>query len=155
MEPSYYHFGVIVKDLAEAIPRFSRMFGVEFGEPMSFDNESFADPEPRAVTVTVAFSKGGAPYVELIQGHEDQGFFRLDLGERLHHIGRWEENVEARAKELEAAGFDREASITVDGKMVVWFGQPAAFHGTRLELVQTSQRDAMIEMIESRPAFRG
>jgi hypothetical protein len=93
--------------------------------------------------------------VELIQGHNDEGFFRLDQGERLHHVGRFEDDVDARAKELQASGYEREACIHVDGKMLVWFNQPESFSGTRIELVDSGQRESMFNMIESRPAFRG
>jgi hypothetical protein len=155
VEASYYHFGVIVKDLAEAIPRFSMMFGRDFGEPLEFPMDAFADPVPRAATVNASFSKGGAPYVELIKGHDDKGFFRIDLGERLHHIGRWEDDVEGRVKELEAAGFEREASITANGTLAVWFGSPATLHGTRIELVTSASRDWLVDLIESAPTYRG
>lgn len=147
-EASYYHVGILVRDLDEAIARFSDTFRCSFAKPFDFAVDAFADPDPRPLTVHATFSQGGPPYVELIQGHPDEGFFRIDLGERLHHIGVWAEDVEAKAAELEAEGGTREASITVDGKVAVWFMAPASHHGTRVELVNAAQQQWLYDLIE-------
>lgn len=152
MEGSYYHFGVLVRDLAEAIPRYSSMFGCSFARPFDFQT-NIADSEARETTVHVTYSQGGPPYIELIEGHDDQRFFRIDLGERLHHIGRWEDDLDSRVKELEAQGYVTEATMTNDSGLAVWFGMPQSLHGTRVELVSSRSRDGLLGLIESAPAF--
>ena len=151
--PAYYHVGIIVADIKEAMARFGANLGCRFAEPFDFPVEAFADPVPRPLTVHAAFSQGGPPYVELIEGHRDEGFFRIDLGERLHHMGVWADDIEAQVAALEATGSTREASISIDGKLAVWFGTPASHHGTRLELVTSAQSEWLYDMIESAPTF--
>lgn len=141
----FYHAAILVKNIDEAVERFSAELGLTFAPilttPLRLHYADAATPagESEQVEVRWTFSRQGPPYIELNEGQE-AGFFSLRAGERLHHIGRWvaPDNIDSAKRRLgEAVIVER----LVDGPAYsVWFADPTHLHGIWLELVDDSSR---------------
>ena len=92
----FYHVGIIVPELGEAMRDLSSTLGL-----------TWAKEQRRAFPVTVngelvdrdihfAYSMTGPPYVELIQANEPP----WELRDGLHHMGIWSEDVVGDTEKL-------------------------------------------------------
>ncbi|MCX4849534.1 VOC family protein [Streptomyces sp. NBC_00893] len=114
-EPPYFHIGIVVPDLEEAIRRFSLHHGLSFPEPAAIripdPSGSGADHEIRVV-----YSKEGEPFYELIEATVSGIFPSVTQG-AVHHVGVWEEDMAKRVADLRAGGIAIEASgVGLDGR---------------------------------------
>lgn len=139
----FFHIGVLVPELYEAIERFSDVLGVNFADPVRQDTEYFEDGGARKpLSLHLTYSTDGPPYYELIEAQGD-GLYGLDKhGEGLHHVGVWEADCEAKREELEGKGMTEEGVIyRPDGSIIVTFFEPGELGGVRLELADLGLKE--------------
>ena len=138
---SFYHVGVFVTDLEEAIATYSRAMGLTFTEPLSLHIPAVEEAGSSApVDVRIAFSREAPPYYELIE-KTGSGYYGREQPDGLHHLGIWVADVEAGLQAGAALAMEREAVLRLeDGSPLVAFLRPAALHGVRLELVPEARR---------------
>jgi hypothetical protein len=134
-----YHVGVLVEDLDAAMARFTELIGVTFGEPLSirFD-DVIDDGEHVDRELRVIYSVEGPPFLELIEAQDD-GVWGRQHGEGLHHIGVWQDGLDARIAALAAAGTEPQAVIHHLGETLAVYLTPETAHGARLELVRVKK----------------
>src|SRR5689334_5023938 len=88
---SFFHVGIVVEDIEQAIARYSEVFGITFSEPESAVIPYLADPDPAPgpVEQIVAFARTAPPFYQLIQAQESGVFSRANAG-RVLYYGYWE-----------------------------------------------------------------
>ncbi|MBU6533266.1 VOC family protein [Streptomyces sp. A108] len=89
----------------------------------------------------LAFTRGGPPYVELVQGPPGSPW-DSSLGARCHHLGYWTEDVDRSSARLSGAGFEQEFSACP-------LGRPYAYHkvpslGVDVELMDISRQQRFV-----------
>lgn len=153
-ERPYFHLAYLVQNLEAAIPRFEKALGVEFLEPIVAKADFYErGRENRPLELKLTYSKqSSGPWVELMEAQGD-GIYGLNHGgERMHHVGVWESDCEARVEEMKAQGFDLlAAQYTPEGKIIVAYFAPEDLHGSILELVDESRREMMIQWFSGGP----
>ncbi|MEV5976627.1 VOC family protein [Streptomyces sp. NPDC052114] len=145
-EPPYFHIGVVVPDLEEAMAQFSLHHGISFPEPAAI-----RIPDPGGAgpghEIRVVYSKEGAPFYELIEATVSGIFPSVAHGE-VHHVGVWEEDMAKRVSELRAEGIAVEASGVglegttglVEGTVPHWVITEPGPTGLRFEYVDAGMR---------------
>jgi catechol 2,3-dioxygenase-like lactoylglutathione lyase family enzyme len=134
----YFHVGVLVADLDEAIADFTRVLEIEFNPPTVMDVEVSDDDGPPVRQVRVSYSRQGPPYLELMQG-QPSGFLSLARGEGVHHLGLW---VPAGTS-ADLAASSRFCALRPIARVnngVQVLTDPASLHGVPLELVDEARR---------------
>jgi methylmalonyl-CoA/ethylmalonyl-CoA epimerase len=98
MEPTHIeHIGIAVRSLAEAVPFYEKVFGLE-----CYNIEEVADQK-----VKTAFFRVGQTKIELLESTDPEGpigKFIEKRGEGVHHIAFAVSDIEERLKEAEEAG---------------------------------------------------
>ncbi len=134
-----YHVGVLVEDLDAAMARFGQVLGLTFPEPRTIHLSDLVEYGETVVRdLRVVYSNEGPPFLELIEA-QDGGLWGHQHGEGLHHIGMWQDGLEARMAEMQAAGLPAEAVVTIDGTLIAAYLPPGPVHNTRIELVRRRQ----------------
>lgn len=155
MTETYFHVGMVVENLEEAMTRYSEVLGLSFAEPARVQVPRLEDPHPHQHEVHVTFSKDGPPYYELIEAAGDGIFSRRFVGEILY-LGLWESDMAGRLAKLEAQGIGIEASFKTSADDVPFtvITKPDLY-GIRLEYVDVSSKEGIERWIETGvpPAF--
>ena len=99
--PSFFHTGIVVPDLQEAVKVYSDVLGLAFTEPAEFHVPRLEDPDPHPFTLTGVFSMSDPPYYELIQAEGDGIVSAANAGSILYY-GIWETDMAARWEWLRA-----------------------------------------------------
>jgi catechol 2,3-dioxygenase-like lactoylglutathione lyase family enzyme len=134
-----YHVGILVEDIDAAIARFGELLGLTFGEPLDMRFDDIVEDGQRVVRdLRLVYSVEGPPFLELIEAQPD-GVWGRQHGEGLHHIGVWQEGLEARVMELAASGTEPQAIVHHRGETLAVYLSPETAHGARVELVRTRQ----------------
>ena len=151
----FYHFGILVEDLGEAIERFSDLFGLTFIGPRTFRINRLADPDEHSLDVQAAYSHQGPPHLELIQAAGDGLYSATRLG--FHHVGLWDPAIDAnRETYLRAKALRSDARvITPAGGTLAWFSHPSSACGIRFEFVDESMKASAEELIQLDGERRG
>jgi quinol monooxygenase YgiN len=110
---SFFHIGVVVEDLAQAVARFSEVLGVKFTDPATFHIPCLQDPDPHPFDLVAAYSMTAAPYYELIQAQGD-GICSIQNANRLLYFAVWETDMAKRLKELEKQNIGLDAIMRKD-----------------------------------------
>jgi hypothetical protein len=129
-----FHVGILVRDLPEAAARFGSVLGLAFEAPREIGIVIEEEGISRERTIRVAYSVEGPPFLELIESQPD-GLWGHHHGEGLHHIGCWDEDLEARIQDMVGQGMVPDARILVDGELTAAYLQKATLHGVRVEVV--------------------
>jgi hypothetical protein len=141
----FYHVGVLVHDLAAAIPQWEKVFGITFMPPRIVPSTAIFHGERVDSDVYVAYSQQ-APYIELIQGHAD-GYLSIAGGEGIHHLGLWTPAPGAEWNER-FGGLTQEVEFdAMGGDVRVSLTAPQSLNGVRLELVDERIRPIQEAMI--------
>ncbi len=142
---SPWHVGVLVADLDKAVAELGVSIGTTFTPPAVVRFEHVEDPDPRAVDIRVAFSRGAVPQLELIEGPPGEGIYSLaTYGPGLHHLGYWEDDIDRRFPERVRAGSTCVAKVVgPDGGLVAWYGTTAASPGVLAEYIDAGARLAI------------
>lgn len=99
---SFFHVGMVVPDLDQAVARYSEVLGVEFTEPHVFDVPRLEDPYPHPFKLTAVFSRTEPPYYELIQA-EGEGIVSAAQAGKILYYGVWETDMDRRLERLRAS----------------------------------------------------
>lgn len=145
---TFFHAGILVRDLDQAIPRFEKVLGIRFLTPNEFqldrfvDIEHFGDDDPHVWTGRAVYSVQGPPFYELLQA-KGHGAFSLDnRDEGLHHLGMLVEDAHrvGVSMGLDGVGPSAVGLGSVDGPVHtrVWFSKPSDLHGVCLELIDNT-----------------
>jgi hypothetical protein len=129
-----FHVGILVRDLHEAAVRFGSALGLAFEAPRAIGIVIEEEGISRERTIRVAFCVEGPPVLVFIERHPD-GLWGHHHGEGLHHIGCWEEDLEARLQEMAGQGTGPDARIFVDEQLTAVYLRKATLHGVRVEVV--------------------
>jgi Glyoxalase/Bleomycin resistance protein/Dioxygenase superfamily len=129
----YFHIAIQVRDLDEAMVRFSETLHVTFYPPTLVRNlPAEDDPSTTIFERRATYSYEGPPFLELVEAIPDENG---EVYEGPHHVGMFAADLTARAAELIADGLVEERrTVTPEGKTIIWINQPISFFGTRLEL---------------------
>lgn len=135
---SFFHVGIVVPDLDQAVGRYSDLLGVQFTEPAVFDIPRLEDPEPHPFKLTAVFSRTEPPYYELIQA-EGEGIVSIAQAGRILYYGVWEPDMAGRLQRLRAQGVGIEAAFRMDAESAPFAIITApALLGARIEYVSTA-----------------
>jgi hypothetical protein len=134
---AFYHVGLIVENLQEAMDELSQSVGLHWEEPH--------DSEYGSSRIRVTMSIEGPPFIELIQG-EPGGLWDTSQGSRMDHIGFWAEDLESEKQKLSAAGmvldFDSaHYGFGTRGSVFSYHRSPKT--GLRIELIGLARVAAM------------
>lgn len=141
---AFWHLGILVHDLPAAIERYTRTMGIEFHPPITVPMGGLQQAGTEEdLTLSLAFSKVGPPYLELIRA-AGTGLFRPDQGEGLHHFGVWMADGEQLESRLRKDGIDIAArNILPDGQVLTIFTEPRELNGIAIEYVAEFSREAV------------
>ena len=135
---SFFHVGVVVADLDQAVARYSDVLGVDFTEPAVFDIPRLEDPLPHPFKLTAVFSRTEPPYYELIQAEGD-GIVSIAQAGRILYYGVWEPDMAGRLDRLRAQGVGIDAAFRMDAESVPFAVITApSLLGARIEYVSTA-----------------
>jgi catechol 2,3-dioxygenase-like lactoylglutathione lyase family enzyme len=132
----FYHTGIIVPDLDAAMARLSALAGYRWITPMSYTLPFRTAGGSREITSTFVYSLQ-SPHLELIQ--EVPGSpWKAFPGNAIHHLGYFTDSLTDTARELEAHGFEFEATADVAPPELALFAYYVDASGTRIEIVDRS-----------------
>lgn len=143
------HIGVLVENLEESITKWTATTGYTFSEIGRYRTENWRDhsnPDPHAHDARIAFSRNGPPYIELMEFH-GEGTHSAKEGAGVHHLGFLEfPDVEGKMAEFanKGVGHDGE-SLSAEGRVILWFTDPADLDGVRLEFVSTESQPVVAD----------
>jgi len=154
-----FHVGILVADLAAALPRLGTALGVEFRAPAELPfvhRVTDQDPNAHSGVSRVSFSRQGPPYIEVLEADESR-YKGLHQGERIHHIGLWVPNAEAELGRLTEVGIESDVELRSDNgeRVLAWLNHPGSLHGVRIEYVDETLRPTFEAWIggEGEPDF--
>ncbi|GAB4377544.1 MAG: methylmalonyl-CoA epimerase [Salibacteraceae bacterium] len=126
------HIGIAVKDLDEAVARYTALLGTEPYKRETVESEG---------VVTVFFNAGNVKIELLHATHESSPIFRFiqKRGEGIHHIAYGVIDIHAERERMVANGFEAIGEIRpgADNKWVCFF-HPRSANGVLTELCQES-----------------
>ena len=146
---TYFHVGIFVYDIEEAIARYSKTLGLSFVEPVMNGIPRLVDQgRESSLELPIAYATQGPPYYELLQMTGADGLYGRHNGEGIHHLGVWDPDVEGTVTRLEQQGVRLEAAqYTPEGAFVAAYFRPGDLHAVRVELVDMARRPMMEEWI--------
>jgi catechol 2,3-dioxygenase-like lactoylglutathione lyase family enzyme len=142
MDTSFFHIGILVKDVEAARADFTAKLGLEF-EPVH------SQPIATGETTRFCYSLAGPPYLELVE-MTGTGSWSADQPEGFHHMGISDPNVAARCG-LFGAGVDLIAPGE-NGTPLVALTPPAALHGIRVEYFDAAVAAQFLGYLTTRTA---
>ena len=150
--PPFFHIGILVDDLDEAMERFGEIFKVTWADRAVAEARFWEEDKGyRALALDVVYSQQGPPYLELLQAQGD-GLYGGHHGEGLHHIGVWAADCEGRSEELQAQGMSPVATqFSPEGNIIVSYFNGADLHGVVFEIVDEGRREMMESWIAGEP----
>jgi hypothetical protein len=138
--PGLFKVGFLVQDLARATDDFGRWLGLQWTEITTSPLELEAHGKRESVALRYVYSTTGPVYLELIEARET-GYYAVETGPCLHHVGRWSANLTQDSARLEREGLPCEAfGLAADGTHPALFAFHAGDHGMRIELVADMMR---------------
>jgi catechol 2,3-dioxygenase-like lactoylglutathione lyase family enzyme len=148
-ERTYFHVGIYVDDMSEAIERYSKALGLTFVEPIMCGIPNLYDGgREYALELPLCYSHQGPPYYELLEMTGESGLYGRQNGEGIHHLGLWDPDIAATVERLRQQGIEVEAAqYTPEREFVAAYFPPGALHGVRVELVDERRRPMMEEWI--------
>lgn len=141
----YFHTGIVVPDLAEAVKYYSDSLGVQFTDPGTFVIPRLEDPDPHPFDFVAVLSRTEPPYLELIQADGDGIVSRAQCGQILYH-GYWEPDMAGRLDWLktEGPGVDAVFRMEEDGVPFSMITSRDRY-GNRIEYVGSDAADPLTE----------
>jgi catechol 2,3-dioxygenase-like lactoylglutathione lyase family enzyme len=141
-EAAYFHVGILVPDINEAMARFSEVLGLEFAEPTISHVPQLDEGEETSppFDALITYSRQGPPHIELLESR-GQGAYGQHHGFGLHHIGAWSHDVKAQIEAMKMRGAKTEAVFRDGDRVLGCYFKPSVLYGVRYELSPTSIRD--------------
>ncbi|MFE6159657.1 VOC family protein [Streptomyces sp. NPDC056486] len=125
----FYHVCFVVPDIEQAMSDLTESVGAQWSGVLE---DSLGEWDYR-----LAFTRGGPPYIELVQGPPGSPWDST-LGARCHHLGYWTEDVTRSAARLSDAGFTQEFSACPFGRPYTY--QKVRSLGIDLEMMDISRQ---------------
>jgi Glyoxalase/Bleomycin resistance protein/Dioxygenase superfamily len=148
----YYHVGILVADLDEAMERFSQKLGLTFAPVNDMEIDAEDDNGSFKQKMKATYSVQGPPHIELLEATGD-GIFSLKNGEGVHHLGLWcpvwnEYHEQGEHRCLPVA---MKINLIPGADPTMWLSNPADLHGTRLEFVSEPMKPGLEAWINGNP----
>ena len=134
----FYHIGIVTSDIDAAIQAYRQKHQVQFTNPAT-SSVTITGPDgvvEENVLLTVAYSRGGPPYIELIQAVGNGVFSEKHLGKILYY-GLWEKDINKRIDQLKQQDIAVDASIHKGELPVSALITAPSVEGVRVEYVST------------------
>ena len=133
--PKIEHIGIAVKDLNEAVERFSKLLNTSPYKTEKVESEG----------VSTVFFETGESKVELLESTDPNGpigKYISKKGEGIHHIAFDVDDIQSEMERLKGEGFDVIGDIRegADNKLVC-FIHPKSANGVLIELCQDKSKD--------------
>ena len=133
--PKIEHIGIAVKDLNEAVERFSKLLNTSPYKTEKVESEG----------VSTVFFETGESKVELLESTDSNGpigKYISKKGEGIHHIAFDVDDIQSEMERLKGEGFDVIGDIRegADNKLVC-FIHPKSANGVLIELCQDKSKD--------------
>ncbi len=143
--PTFFHTGIVVPDLNEAVAYYADTFKISFTEPGVFHIPRLEDPDPHPGKLTAVLSRTEPPYLELIQADGEGIISPAKCGQILYH-GYWEPDMAARWAWLQTDGPGVDAVFRMDEHTAPFalITKPDPF-GNRIEYVGADAADPLTE----------
>ena len=141
----YFHTGIVVDDLEEAIRHYSDTLNVQFTEPGTFNIPRLEDPDPHPFLFTAVLSMAEPPFLELIQAN-GTGIISPEKCGNIFYHGCWESDMAGRLAWLNDKGPGAEAVFRMEegGTPFSMITHPDKY-GNRIEYVGTEAAEPLIE----------
>jgi hypothetical protein len=145
----FFHTGVVVPDLAQAMQDVAGLLGIRWTPVQVFSLDIRMGSSVRPLRSAFAYSVSGPPYLELVEAIPDTPWAAGD-GAALHHLGYWADDLPGEVARLERAGAVLEACDTGPERDMNVFAF-VRWSNLRVELISSSRRNALLEMIATPP----
>ena len=148
----YFHVGIVVPNLDEAMERFSKVFKVTWTQ-RGTAHADFWEPDhgTNPLTLDVAYTREGPPHIELLEATGDGLYGHAHEG-GLHHIGGWEPDPAGKTRELEAAGYPPVGTqFNPQREIIVSYFDPKRLYGIMFEICDERRKPAMEEWFAGGP----
>jgi catechol 2,3-dioxygenase-like lactoylglutathione lyase family enzyme len=129
----FYHTGIVVPDLDEAMARLTALAGYRWIKPMTYSLPFRTTSGTRELSSTFVYSVQ-APYLELISAVPDSPWVAAPRN-AIHHLGYFTDDLAGTAAALERNGFGFEATAAVSDAELSLFAYYTDAAGTRIEIV--------------------
>lgn len=129
----YYHTGIVVPDITEAMASLEASGGYRWTNPMSYVLPLRTADGIAEFTSTFVYSLQ-APHLELIQEAPGSPWI-ASPGSAIHHLGYFVDDLAESARLLERNGFTFEATAGTGPGALALFAYYVNGSGTRIELV--------------------
>ena len=147
MSPSslspHYHVGIVASDLGAAQVVLSQQLGVTWGPVLRLHEAEYRDGAGRDLVLptTICYSVN-EPYLELIQ-EVPGSVWECNPHSNIHHIGFWSDDLATDGARLTASGCPLQLCGRSGNDTPVSFAYHRNGLGVRVEIVDSSLRDAM------------
>ncbi|OBA58668.1 bleomycin resistance protein [Mycobacterium sp. 1100029.7] len=146
----FYHTGIVVPDLEDAMTRLTALAGYRWITPLSYTLPFRTTAGVRDLTSTIVYSVQ-SPHIELVQ--EVPGTpWTAAPGNSVHHVGYFTDNLVATARELESKGFTFEMTGELPDTEFGMFAYYIDTFGTRIEIVDRALFPDFAAFVESMAA---
>jgi len=129
----FYHTGIIVPDLDAAMARLSALAGYRWITPLTYTLPFRTTTGTHELSSTFVYSLE-SPHLELIK-EVPASPWAAALGNSIHHLGYFTDNLADTARILEDNGFTFEATADVSPPDLALFAYYIDAFGTRIEIV--------------------
>ncbi len=130
----FFHVGFVVPDLTAAQQEFSASHGLTWGSVMTVPMPVRYGGEVSLREFSFVYSIEGPPHVELVA----IGGPPWTVGEGVHHIGYWSEDLAADIQQLEGTGYSLVATGVDEGGALFGFAYLRGAGGLLVELVDVA-----------------
>ncbi len=148
-DQTYFHVGIFVYDIGQAIDRYSKVLSLTFVEPIMCGIPRLVDKgRESSLELALAYSTQGPPYYELLEMTGEDGLYGRQNGEGISHVGVWHPDIKGAVARYAQRGVELEAAqYTPEGEFVAAYFRPGDLHAVRVELVDEGRREMMEEWI--------
>jgi catechol 2,3-dioxygenase-like lactoylglutathione lyase family enzyme len=143
-DSEYYHYAAVVEDIHKSIKMYQEAAGLAFTEVRDFEFKVEVDGEQRSTHFLAVYSKGGPPYLELVQ--EVSGDTWGPTGLNLAHVGFFVTDILEAASRFEELGCTLRVKFPGSPPSIVYLATP---DGTWIELVGPEVRAIWTEWQET------
>jgi hypothetical protein len=125
----YFHVCSVVPDMEQAME--------ELGEAMGLHWQTIRDRASGDMRWRVVYSVEGPPFIELVEGQPGTPWHTAE-GPRLHHLGRFTDDLDTGIAAIERAG----GHIETDGREISgrWAYVRAPRSGALIELIEADEQ---------------
>jgi catechol 2,3-dioxygenase-like lactoylglutathione lyase family enzyme len=137
MPQPIHHIAILVPNLEEAMGRWSRATGYDFGPIKRYRTAHYIDhssAEAHPHDARISHSLQGNPLIELVETTGEGTHSSTEVG--VHHIAFLNiTDIDGAYEEQQAAGFPVDGASYVDGRLHLFLTDKASLDGVRLEFV--------------------